>query len=114
MSENEPKEPKLGTKPKSQTSGMTFQKAIDFGEYDPKFLSQFPEWHTYSRNIQFEYIRKAIKNRHRQLITQWAEINNVLDFRLKPHLKNALENIEKQLKKLARDKEELFVEYSSA
>lgn len=110
--ENELKEPKTGSKKQSGTPDMTFQKAIDFGEYDPEFLSQFPEWHTFSRHIQFEYVRKAIKNRHRQLITQWAEITNVLDFRLKPHLNDALRNIEKQLRELDKDKEKLFMEYS--
>lgn len=110
--EDEPKEPKVGGKQKS-SSGMTLQKAVDFGEYDPEFLSQFPEWHTYSRHIQFEYIRKALSNRNRQLLTQWAEITNVLDFRLKPHLRDALGNIEKQLEQVKKDKEKLFVEYSS-
>jgi hypothetical protein len=111
--ENEPKEPKIGGKPRFSKSGMTFEKAIDFGEYDPNFLSQFPEWHTYSRHTQFEYIRKALKNRHRQLLTQWAELTNVLDFSLKPHVKDGLKNIENQLKELEKDKERLFIEYSS-
>lgn len=92
---------------------MTLQKAIDLGEYKPNYLAQFPEWHTLSRHMQFEYIRKALDNRNRQLITQWAEITNVLDFRLKPHLKKALENIEKQIEDLREEKEKLYVEYSS-
>lgn len=91
---------------------MTLQKAIDMGEYDPGFLGQFPEWHTYTRHVQFEYIRKALENRNKQLITQWAEITNILDFRLKPHLQEALKNIENQLDILKRDKEKLYVEYS--
>ena len=57
-------------------------------------------------------IRKALDNRNRQLINQWAEITNVLDFRLKPYLNEALRNIEKQLQQLKNDKELLYVEYS--
>ncbi len=101
---------KSGGSQVSQT--MTLQKAIDMGEYDPEFLSTFVEWHTYSKHIQFEYIRKALDNRNRQLIVQWAEINNMLDFRLKPQLAEALKNIEKQIKKLDKDREQLYFEYS--
>lgn len=36
----------------------------------------------------------------------------MLDFRLKPHLRDALKNIEKQLERLQEDKEKLYVEYS--
>lgn len=43
---------------------------------------------------------------------QWAEITNMLDFRLKPYLRDALKNIEKQLERLQEDKEKLYVEYS--
>jgi hypothetical protein len=98
----------------SQSAGndMTLQKAIDLGEYDPSYLSTFPEWNTYSRHIQFEYIRKALENRNYHLIKQWAEINNMIDFRLKPEMAEALKNIEKQLKKLQSDKEKLYFEYS--
>jgi hypothetical protein len=94
------------------SNNMTLDKAIELGEYNPEFLANYPEWHTFSRHIQFEYIRKAIENRNRQLISQWAEITNVLDFRLKPHLTEALRNIEKQLNELQTDKERLYVEYS--
>ncbi len=110
--EEEPKEQNLSSSPPSQSSTLTLQKAIDMGEYKPDFLAQFPEWHTYSRHIQFEYIRKALENRNVQLIKQWAEISNILDFRLKPHLRDAMENIEKQLELLKQDKEKLYVEYS--
>ncbi len=99
--------------PSPTSFDMTLQKAVDFGEYHPDFLAQFPEWHTLSRHIQFEYIRKALENRNRQLIKQWAEITNILDFRLKPHLNDALRNIEEQLEILKQDKEDLYVEYSS-
>ena len=91
---------------------MTLQKAIDLGEYKPEYLSTFPEWHTLSRHIQFQYIRTAIENRRGHLLTQYAELNNILDFRLKPHLAEAMKNIEKQLREVEGDREKLFVEYS--
>lgn len=93
-------------------SDMTLQKAIEMGEYNPDYLATFPAWHELSRHMQFQYIREALDNRNRHLITQWAEINNMLDFRVKPHLAVALKNIEKQLKKLDRDREKLYLEYS--
>lgn len=93
-------------------SKITLQKAIDLGEYKPEYLSTFAEWHTLSKHIQFQYIKTAIENRRKQLISQYAEINNILDFSLKPHLTEALHNIEKQLKMLELDREKLFVEYS--
>jgi len=101
-----------GSGQSSQPANMTLQKAVDMGEYDTEYLSTFPEWYTFSRHIQFQYIRTAIGNRHAQLITQWVEINNILDFRLKPNLQIALKNIEKQLKKLEKDREKLFLDYS--
>ncbi|KKQ92681.1 MAG: hypothetical protein UT58_C0020G0009 [Microgenomates group bacterium GW2011_GWC1_39_7b] len=42
---------------------------------------------------------------------QYAEINNVLDFRLKPELKETLDNIHKQLKMLDGVFEKLSIEY---
>jgi len=94
------------------SQAMTLQKAIDMGEYDPDYLSTFPEWHEISRHMQFEFIRKALENRNYHLLKQWAEINNMLDFRLKPQMALALKNIEKQMKKLEADKEKLYFEYS--
>ena len=91
---------------------MTLQQAVDMGEYDPEFLSTFPEWHTLSRHVQLQYIRQGLDNRQKQLVVQYAEINNVLDFRLKPHLKEALSNIHQQLKKLDKERERLYIEYS--
>lgn len=91
---------------------MTLKEAVELGEYNPEFLANFPEWHTYSRHVQFQYIRKALDNRNKQLLTQWAEINNILDFRLKPHLAEALKNIQKQMKKLDTDRDQLYFEYS--
>src|SRR3989344_7180806 len=84
----------------SASTTMTLQKAVELGEYKPEFLETFAEWHTLSTHVQLQYIRQAIDNRKRHLITQWAEINNVLDFRLKPELKGALRKIEDQMRKL--------------
>jgi hypothetical protein len=92
---------------------MTLQKAVDFGEYDPKFLSNFPEWHTLSKHIRFQYIKQALDNRRKQLLTQWAELNNVLNFRTKPEIHQALKNVESQLNILENDREKLYVEYST-
>lgn len=102
---------KSGGKPK-QKNKMTLREAIDMGEYNPEFLATFPEWHTLGRHVQFQFIRQGLDNRRKHLIVQYAEINNILDFRLKPHLKEAMSNIEKQLKAMEIDREKLFVEYS--
>jgi hypothetical protein len=103
---------KLSKKRPRLSRKMTMKEVIDLGEYRPEFLSTFPEWYTLSAHIQFQYIRQALDNRRRHLITQWAEINNVLDFHLKPELKQGLKNIEKQLKILEEDRERLYIEYS--
>src|SRR6185369_13519677 len=91
---------------------MTLSQAIEMGEYNPEYLSTFPEWHQLSKHTQFQYIRMATDNRRKQLLMQWAEVNNMLDFRLKPELKETLKNIEAQMKKLTKDREQLYVEYS--
>lgn len=104
----------------NQTSGgtptlppnMSLQKAVELGEYDPEFLSGFPEWHSLSPHAQLQYIRQALDNRERQLVVQWAEISNVIDFSKKPHLDEALKNIESQRKKVNTDREKLYIEYS--
>ena len=90
---------------------MTLQKAIDLGEYDPKYLSTFPEWNELSKHIRFQFIKTAIENRRHQLLLQYAEISNVLDFRLKPELKETLNNIHQQIKKLDTDFEKFSMEY---
>ncbi len=90
---------------------MTLQKAIDLGEYKPEYLSTFPEWNTLSKHVQFQFVKTGLENRKRQLLLQWAAISNVLDFRLKPHLKETLRNIEKQMKSLDEDFEKLSQEY---
>lgn len=111
MSEIEPLEKNLTSTPPAKSS-LTLQQVIEFGEYDPKYLANFAEWHTLSVHVQWQLIRKALNNRHSQLITQYAELNNVFDFRLKPDVQEAMKNIERQLKDFEQDRERLFVEYS--
>lgn len=113
MDEYEPKEKDLKSSPPPQNTTITLHQAIDFGEYDPKFLSNFAEWHTLSPHIQWQLVRKALDNRNRQLITQYAELNNVLDYSKKPHIWGAIKNVEKQLKSLSEDREKLYVEFTN-
>jgi hypothetical protein len=101
-----------GGSPMQKPSAMTLEQAISMGEYNPEYLGTFPEWHQLSKHTQFQYIRMATDNRRKQLLMQWAEVNNMLDFRLKPELHDTLKNIEAQMKKLVKDREKLYVEYS--
>lgn len=114
MDKNEERESSLGSKkPPAVTNKLTLEKAVGLGEYDPNFLANFPEWHTLSRHLQFSYIRKALDNRQKQLLTQYAELNNVLDFSKKPEIHQAVKNMEKQLSNLLKEKERLYAEYST-
>lgn len=115
MDETEPKEASLssGVAPtKPFKTNLTLERAIELGEYDPQYLAGFPEWHTYTRHIQFEFIKKALANRRKQLLLQWMEINRANDYLLKPHLQKTSESIDAQLDKLLKDKEKLYTEYS--
>src|SRR3989344_4378876 len=87
---------------------MTLDKAIELGEYDPNYLATFPEWHSFTKHIQWEYIKKALENREKQLMQQYAAVNNVLDFSKKPHAHEALKKIEAQYKFLRDEKERLL------
>ncbi len=98
---------------KSTTHTLTLEKAVELGEYDPRALASFPQWHTLSRHLQFQLIRKGLDNRFTILLQQWAAIANVPDFRMKPQLLQALRNIERQQDTLQQDKERLYLEYSS-
>lgn len=111
--ENDPKEQNLSSSSPTKKSNMTLQEAIEFGEYDPKVLQNFAEWHTLSIHIQWQLIRKALDIRHSQLITQYAELNNALDLSKKPHIRDAMKNVQRQLENLRDDKERLYVEYSN-
>jgi hypothetical protein len=104
----------LKTKARQRSSFMTLQKAIELGEYNPEFLSSFPEFISLSRHSQFQMVKEALENRRHQLLHQWADVNNMLDFSKKPHLQQALKNIEKQLKNLEDDREKIYTEYSKA
>lgn len=112
--EAEPKEQNLssGGSPSVGTT-LTLQQAIDFGEYNPGYLSNFSEWHTLSGHIQWQLIRRALDIRQQQLLTHYAELSSSLEFSKKPHVQEAMKNVERQLRILAQDKEQLYVEYSS-
>ena|SRR3989344_3217928 len=112
MEENEKGEVPAGGG-QTGTSKMTLARAVEMGEYHPEYLSTFPEWHTYPKHSQLQLIRKALDNRRKHLLTQWAEINNVLDFSKKPHLREALKNVEEQLRRARDDKERILVEFSA-
>lgn len=110
--ENDQKEQDFSSTPPKK-SNITLHEAIDFGEYDPNALANFAQWHDLSPHIQWQLIRKALDIRHKQLITQYAELNNALDLSKKPHIIEAMKSVEKQLSKLMEDKEALYVEYSN-
>lgn len=113
MDETEPTIESNSSGGASGTGTMTLQQAVDMGEYRPEYLANFAEWHKLSTYIQFQMIRRALEIRHRQLITQYAELNNVLDLRNKPHVKQAMKNVEKLLRRFEQDREDLFVKYSN-
>ena len=93
---------------------LSFKEVINMGKYEPEYLAQYPEWATFDKQIQFQYITQGIVNRRKQLRTQWAGLNNQLDFSKKPQLKPALQRIEQALKDLNADEERLFIEYAGA
>jgi hypothetical protein len=99
---------------KKRVKTLSFEEAIKMGEYAPKYLATYPEWHQFSKHVQFQYIKKAIDNKRKQLLVQWAEVNNMLDFSKKSHLAETLKNIEEQLDIVERDRELIFVEYSKS
>ncbi len=92
---------------------LNLQKAIELGEYDPEYLERFPEWHELTRHAQFEMVKKAIENRDAQIWRHYSELNNVLDFRDKPHIKPAMDRLVEQHKKLMEEQEKLFVKYAT-
>ena len=102
----------FGMKRKQKVKTLSFEEAIKMGEYSPEYLANYPDWLQFSKHVQFQYIQKALANRRKQLLKQWAGVNNMIDFSKKPHLTEALKNITEQLKVVERDREALFVEYS--
>ncbi len=97
--------------PKKGSSSITFDQAVDMGEYNPQYLSTFPKWQNLTKNLKWNYIRQAIKNRRRFLEVNYAETFNVIDFSKKPQLQKVLNSIQSQLKQLQQDEEELRLEY---
>ena len=112
MEEDDSIETPKKSAPQSSSPNMTLQKAVDLGEYNPDYLSTFPEWQTLTKHVQFQFIKQGLDNRQRQLDIQWASVVNVLDFSKKPYLQETLRNIEAQTRKLRADREELMIEYS--
>lgn len=96
-----------------KTVFKTLEQAIEAGEYHPEVLASFEEWDELSRIMQFHLIRKALDNRRRDLVSQYAEVSNVLDFSKKPQLQFVLDNIQRSIKELEAEREHLYVEYSS-
>jgi hypothetical protein len=102
-----------GSKGAGSYSGtITLQKAVDLGEYDPAYLSRFEEWNLLSRHAQFMLVKQGIKNRRSQLLQEWAQLNNTLNARLKPHIQEAMDRVWEKIKALEYDAERLHVEYS--
>lgn len=94
------------------SNSLSFEEAIKLGEYKPEFLSKYPEWKQLSPYTQLQYIKQAMDNRRKRLTQQMGELYNVLDFSLKPDLKEAIANIHKHLNKIEDDKEKYFIEYT--
>ena len=99
------------SKPRKSSVKMTLEKAVEMGEYDPKFLSTFPEWTGLTDNLRWHYIRDAIQNRRKFLLLNWAETSNVLDFSKKPEMKTVMDNIMKQVQLLNQEEEKLRLEF---
>lgn len=99
-------------KKKSSPGALSLREAISLGEYRPEFLAKFTEWENLSVPVQFEFIRQALENRHKQLITYYAQLNNVLNLSKKPEVQEAMKKIETALKNYEKDREQLYVEYA--
>jgi len=102
---------RLSKSKSKKKKGMTLEKTVEMGEYNPQYLSTFPERITYSKIIRWQYIRRALKNRRQFLLLNWAETNNVLDFRLKPDMKLVLDNINKQIEFINKEEKRFRLEY---
>ena len=88
---------------------VSLREAIEMREYGPKYLSTRAEWQKMSKNMQWQMVRRALKNRRKFLRINYAEIFNQLDFSKKPELKSAMENVQKQIERLQEDEEKLQV-----
>lgn len=103
---------KPSTPTQSASGVMTLEKAIELGEYEPDYLATFPEWHTLTKHVQWEYVNRALKNREGQVMQQYAAVNNILDFSRKPEAHAALKNVEKQMKIVRDDRERLLIKFA--
>ncbi len=114
LTEIEQVEQNLSPQKSSQTQKptITLHEAIEFGEYDPAYLSNFAQWHTLSPHIQWQLIRKGLDIRRRQIATHYNELCSVLDLRLKSHVQESIKSVEKQLADLTKDRERLYVEFT--
>lgn len=91
---------------------MTLERAVQLGEYEPEYLSQFPEWTVLSKYVQLQYIREGIRNRKRSLMTQYSALNNTLHFSTKAaELEPKLNHIMDLIKQLDRDEEHFLSSY---
>jgi len=113
MSEFDPSEEKSpqSSSPTPPIKTFNLGDVVEMGEYDPEYLSTFAEWHSLSKPVQWTLIKKALNIRERQLVQQWAEVNNIPDFRLKPELKKILRNLEDKKHQVMEDRERLLSEY---
>jgi hypothetical protein len=94
------------------TSAMTLQRAVQLGEYQPDYLSRFPEWVTMSRYVQLRFIREGMRSRKPQLMTQYAVLFNVLHFSEKTaELEPKLNHILDLVKQVDADEEYYLSQY---
>lgn len=91
--------------------GLTLQKAVELGEYDPQVLAQFDEWQMLSAHAQLQLIDKGLDNCERQLGRQWAKISSLVGSNQDTPLANVLMNIEHQLQQLKKDRERLYTQF---
>src|SRR3989344_1110067 len=103
--ETQETEQNLGGGSQPLSDSLTLQKAIDLGEYDPEYLSMFPEWHKLSTHMQWQMVERALKNRRRHLVVKYAELCNEQNYFTNPNLQKAAENIDKKLKQLQLEEE---------
>lgn len=91
---------------------MILEEAIELGEFYPKKLKKFPEFRKFSKHAQLQLIKKAMENHHKQLITHYAEVNNLLDASRKPEVQKALNRIFKKIQDFEEEREKILLEFS--
>jgi hypothetical protein len=68
------------TKQSVKQNLLSFDQAIEMGIYDPFELANYPKWHQMNSHVQFQFVRKALDNKRRQLMVQWSEISKYFGF----------------------------------